>query len=194
ERLITLAREQRCSLLEVSSTGGRISVSGLAPSRPDWDGFLRQAGATRGIRLSPQAVEFLPAFAELGWIDGALDPDVLTIGFARRLATYKRLNLLLQDAERAIRLIGGDRPIQVLLGRSIAELRGEGALLVMMENGQTVFHFTVARRSPTAGVRSGRRPNASRSDTGGRSDSSAPSRPGSLAAMVRTGFNRRSCW
>src|SRR5205823_9700791 len=27
----------------------------------------------------------------------AFDPDVLTIGFARRLATYKRLNLLLQD-------------------------------------------------------------------------------------------------
>jgi starch phosphorylase len=45
----------------------------------------------------------------------AFDPDVLTIGFARRLATYKRLNLLLQDVDRAIRLVGGDRPIQVLL-------------------------------------------------------------------------------
>jgi glycogen phosphorylase len=43
------------------------------------------------------------------------DPDVLTIGFARRLATYKRLNLLLQDVDRAIKLVGGDRPIQVLL-------------------------------------------------------------------------------
>ena len=31
----------------------------------------------------------------------ALDPDVLTIGFARRLATYKRLHLLLQDVDRA---------------------------------------------------------------------------------------------
>lgn len=45
----------------------------------------------------------------------SFDPDVLTVGFARRLATYKRLNLLLQDVERAIRLVGGDRPIQVLL-------------------------------------------------------------------------------
>jgi glycogen phosphorylase len=45
----------------------------------------------------------------------AFDPDVLTIGFARRLATYKRLNLLLQDVDRAIRLVGGERPIQVLL-------------------------------------------------------------------------------
>src|SRR3954449_1182123 len=43
------------------------------------------------------------------------DPDVLTVGFARRLATYKRLNLLLQDVERAIRIVAGDRPVQVLL-------------------------------------------------------------------------------
>jgi starch phosphorylase len=46
---------------------------------------------------------------------GNMDPDVLTIGFARRLATYKRLNLLLQDVERALRVVAGDRPIQVLL-------------------------------------------------------------------------------
>lgn len=38
------------------------------------------------------------------------------------------------------------RAIQALLGRSIAELRAQGALMVMMENGQTVYHFTVARR------------------------------------------------
>jgi len=43
------------------------------------------------------------------------DPDVLTLGFARRLATYKRLNLLLQDVERAMRVVAGGRPIQVLL-------------------------------------------------------------------------------
>src|SRR4051812_7591305 len=55
----------------------------------------------------------------------SFDPDVLTIGFARRLATYKRLNLLLQDAERAIRLIGGDKPIQVLLAGK-AHPRDEG--------------------------------------------------------------------
>ena len=46
---------------------------------------------------------------------GAFSPDVLTVGFARRLATYKRLNLLLQDVERAMRVVAGDRPVQVLL-------------------------------------------------------------------------------
>jgi starch phosphorylase len=56
---------------------------------------------------------------------GNFDPDVLTVGFARRLATYKRLNLLLQDFERAVRLVGGDRPIQVLLAGK-AHPRDEG--------------------------------------------------------------------
>jgi glycogen phosphorylase len=45
----------------------------------------------------------------------SLEPDALTIGFARRLATYKRLDLLLQDAERALGLINGDRPLQLVI-------------------------------------------------------------------------------
>ena len=45
----------------------------------------------------------------------AFSPDVLTIGFARRIATYKRLGLLAQDAERALALFTGDRPVQVVL-------------------------------------------------------------------------------
>ena len=45
----------------------------------------------------------------------ALDPDVLTLGFARRLATYKRLNLLTYDGERALAILAGERPVQLLL-------------------------------------------------------------------------------
>src|SRR4051794_12022486 len=46
----------------------------------------------------------------------SFDPDVLTVGFARRLATYKRLNLLLADFERAMKIVNDtERPIQVLL-------------------------------------------------------------------------------
>jgi starch phosphorylase len=40
------------------------------------------------------------------------DPARLTIGFARRLATYKRLHLLALAPERAIALVGGARPVQ----------------------------------------------------------------------------------
>lgn len=42
------------------------------------------------------------------------DPDVLTLGFARRMATYKRLHLLIQDPERFLRLLEGPRPMQLL--------------------------------------------------------------------------------
>ena len=46
-----------------------------------------------------------PATAELGWIDDVLDPDVLTIGFARRVPSYKRLTLMLRDPERLTALL-----------------------------------------------------------------------------------------
>jgi len=44
------------------------------------------------------------------------DDNVLTVGFARRFATYKRPNLLLHDPERLIRLLSNpQRPVQLLL-------------------------------------------------------------------------------
>jgi starch phosphorylase len=52
------------------------------------------------------------------YVDAAarsFDPKVLTIGFARRVATYKRLDLLIRDPEWTLSLLGGDRPVQVVL-------------------------------------------------------------------------------
>lgn len=46
----------------------------------------------------------------------ALDPGALTLGFARRLATYKRLYLLTHDRERAVRILTGETRVQLLLG------------------------------------------------------------------------------
>jgi starch phosphorylase len=44
-----------------------------------------------------------------------LDPNILTIGFARRFATYKRADLVLQDLDRLHALIANpDRPIQII--------------------------------------------------------------------------------
>lgn len=49
------------------------------------------------------------------WIDTLLDPDVLTIGFARRFATYKRATLLLTDFERLRALLtDAERPLQLV--------------------------------------------------------------------------------
>jgi glycogen phosphorylase len=45
-----------------------------------------------------------------------LDPDILTIGFARRFATYKRASLLFSRPDRLAKLLADpDRPIQVLV-------------------------------------------------------------------------------
>ncbi len=57
---------------------------------------------------------------ELGWTDDVFNPDVLTIGFARRVPTYKRLTLMLRDPERLRELLlDWDRPVQmVIAGKS----------------------------------------------------------------------------
>ncbi|MGW7261724.1 glycosyltransferase family 1 protein [Streptomyces sp. NPDC054834] len=54
--------------------------------------------------------------AELGWIDGVLDPDVLTIGFARRVPSYKRLTLMLRDRDRLMELLlHPEHPVQIVV-------------------------------------------------------------------------------
>jgi starch phosphorylase len=45
-----------------------------------------------------------------------LDPDALTLGFARRFTAYKRLDLLMHDRQRLIRLLtNAERPVQLLI-------------------------------------------------------------------------------
>jgi len=45
----------------------------------------------------------------------AFGPRTLTIGFARRVATYKRLHLLTSDPDWTLQLLGGEHPVQVVL-------------------------------------------------------------------------------
>jgi starch phosphorylase len=52
----------------------------------------------------------------LDWVEEVLDPDVLTIGFARRVPAYKRLTLMLRDPERLRSLLlDHERPIQLVI-------------------------------------------------------------------------------
>lgn len=47
---------------------------------------------------------------------GMLDPEALTIGFARRFATYKRADLVFRDEERLARILSApDRPVQIVI-------------------------------------------------------------------------------
>ncbi|MFT4082085.1 MAG: alpha-glucan family phosphorylase [Nocardioides sp.] len=67
-------------------------------------------------RLQAAHLERGASPAELGWVEDALDPDVLTIGFARRAASYKRLTLMMRDPERLKRLLlDPERPVQLVI-------------------------------------------------------------------------------
>ena len=86
--------------------------------------------------------------AELGWIDSVLSPDVLTIGFARRVPSYKRLTLMLRDQGRLRALLTDpDHPIQlVVAGKAHPADEGGKRLiqeLVKFTDGEDVRHRIV---------------------------------------------------
>ncbi len=111
--------------------------------------FARQRGKER-------LLEFLATTRRVP----ALDPDVLTVGFARRFATYKRASLLFSDPERLARLLADpERPIQVLVAGKAhpADEDGKDVIQLVVEfaretaaAGRVVFledyEMTLARR------------------------------------------------
>ena len=61
----------------------------------------------------------------------ALDPDALTVGFARRFAAYKRPNMMLHDLGRLTRLVqSADRPVQFIVAGKAHPSDEGGKLLV----------------------------------------------------------------
>ncbi len=65
------------------------------------------------------------------------DPNALTLGFARRFATYKRPNLLLHDPERLLRLLTNpQRPVQLILAGKAHPADAAGQALI-----QQWIHF-----------------------------------------------------
>ncbi len=98
----------------------RVSALLATGVHPVWDG-ADAATWDAAHKLDDHAVwaarqqgrEELVAFVRDRLGADLLDPDVLTIGFARRFATYKRATLLLSQRERLLRMLGHpDRPIQ----------------------------------------------------------------------------------
>jgi starch phosphorylase len=73
-------------------------------------------------------------------IDGAkhlFDPNALTLGFARRFASYKRPNLLLYDPDRLLRLLAQpQRPVQLILAGKAHPADRDGQALI-----QEWMHF-----------------------------------------------------
>ena len=83
-----------------------------------WDAHMEQklelALFARG-RLRGQFARHGEPPSELHDVESYLDPSILTIGFARRFATYKRAALLFSDEERLARLLWDEeRPVQIV--------------------------------------------------------------------------------
>ena len=67
-------------------------------------------------RLSGQLAISGSALEAIDRAKHLFDPNALTLGFARRFATYKRTNLLLHDPERLLRLLSdSQRPVQLII-------------------------------------------------------------------------------
>lgn len=67
-------------------------------------------------RLKKQLKQRGASALEVDAAKEVLNPSALTIGFARRFATYKRANLILRDIERLANILGNkDRPVQFII-------------------------------------------------------------------------------
>ena len=89
-------------------------------------------------RLKAQLQERGASSQEIEMADEVLDPNALTIGFARRFATYKRATLLLRDPERLKRIITDkSRPVQFLFAGKAHPRDEEGKALI-----RQVIHFS----------------------------------------------------
>ncbi len=108
-----------------------------SPAVSDAD-LWRVRGAMRGQlvedarrRVSSAWQEENPGVADPAWFSGLLDPNVLTIGFARRVPTYKRLTLMLHDEARLRSLLlHPTRPIQIVIAGKSHPADDEGKRLI----------------------------------------------------------------
>lgn len=99
-------------------------------------GRERLVGWTRHV-LKEQLARRGGSYDELATADEVLDPEALTIGFARRFATYKRGALLLKDEERLTRLLENkDRPVQFVFAGKAHPADTEGKELI-----KTIVNF-----------------------------------------------------
>ena len=74
---------------------------------------------------------------ELNWAEEVLNPEALTIGFARRFAVYKRGNLLFKDPKRLVQLLNNpNRPVQIIFAGKAHPRDTEGKEII-----RQIIHF-----------------------------------------------------
>jgi len=126
----------------------RTSTSGTVIDGYDWSAIDRVDDNTlwtlkrqmRGEMISMARKRLAASAAQRGmnadWVETALNPHTLTIGFARRAASYKRLTLMLTDPDRLKRLLNDpERPIQIVIAGKAhpADEIGKGLIQEMVE-------------------------------------------------------------
>ena len=95
-------------------------------------------------RLVPQLAGAGASLEEIETTKRVLDPRRLTLGFARRFATYKRPTLLLQDTERLLRILTNpERPAQLIVAGKAHPADEEGR--AMIQQWTTLMRHPVAR-------------------------------------------------
>jgi glycogen phosphorylase len=101
-------------------TTTRTAAVAEIPARDLWERHERLRGELVHFvraRLASQLARQGAGPSEASRSVEALDPNSLTIGFARRFAEYKRATLLLRDPARLIRLVSDpERPMQIIFG------------------------------------------------------------------------------
>jgi len=82
-------------------------------------------------RLKEQLIKVGATTKEIATAEEVLDPEVLTIGFARRFATYKRGTLLLRDLDRLARILNNpEMPVQIIFAGKAHPHDQEGKELI----------------------------------------------------------------
>lgn len=98
-----------------SDSWGRIDV---IPDEALWEARCALRAHLAGFVREHSVTERLGRGESLAYAESAAarwSDDTLTIGFARRIATYKRLSMIIRQPQRAVALLTGPRPVQAVL-------------------------------------------------------------------------------
>jgi starch phosphorylase len=140
-----------------------------------------------------------------------LDPYTLTIGFARRFATYKRANLILRDLERLIKIINQPgMPIQVIFAgkahpadepgkrliqevyRSVKRAENSGRLVFLEDYDMNIARYLV--QGVDVWLNTPRRPNEASGTSGQKAAINGVLNFSVLDGWWREGYNGRNGW
>src|SRR5687768_11713360 len=120
------------------------------PDEEFWSAHLRLKERLVAFIRHRSAQSRLTAGERAEYIEAAhtmFDPNALIIGFARRVAGYKRWNLLLADPQRLLRLINNEeRPVQFVFAGK-AHPQDEGSKLVLQQLARWKYDSAVRHRA-----------------------------------------------